>query len=64
MQAYRCVAVWVPRADSSVRRRARAVIRTVYYCLRARLVERPTSCACVKCGKRVAEMRRLATTTS
>ena len=35
-----------------------------YYCLRARLVERPTSCACVKCGKRVAEMRRLATTTS
>ena len=35
-----------------------------YYCLRARLVEQPTSCACVKCGKRVAEMRRLATTTS
>jgi peroxin-2 len=35
-----------------------------YYCLRARLVEQPTSCACVKCGTRVAEMRRLATTSS
>lgn len=30
-----------------------------YYCLRARLQERPTDCACVKCSKPVARMRRV-----
>lgn len=35
-----------------------------YYCLRARLVERPSKCPCVKCLKPVERMRRLATTTT
>lgn len=35
-----------------------------YYCLRARLVERPSKCPCVKCFKPIERMRRLATTTT
>jgi len=35
-----------------------------YYCLRARLLERPTDCPCVKCSKPVLRMRRLALATS